>query len=66
VVATTAILQLAERHRLDLDAPAARYWPAFGANGKQAITIRTLLAHTSGLPRGSTRDAAIPGDRSKV
>lgn len=52
VVTTTAILQLAERHRLDLDAPAARYWPAFGANGKQAITIRTLLAHASGLPAG--------------
>lgn len=52
VVTTTAVLQLAERGRLDLDAPAARYWPAFGANGKQAIRIRELLAHTSGLPAG--------------
>jgi len=52
VATTTAVLQLAKRHRLDLDAPAARYWPAFGANGKQAITIRELLAHTSGLPAG--------------
>ena len=52
VVTTTAVLQLAERHRLDLDAPAARYWPAFGANGKQAIAVRELLAHTSGLPAG--------------
>jgi uncharacterized protein YbbC (DUF1343 family)/CubicO group peptidase (beta-lactamase class C family) len=52
VVTTTAVLQLAERGRLDLDAPAARYWPAFGANGKQAITIRELLAHTAGLPAG--------------
>jgi uncharacterized protein YbbC (DUF1343 family)/CubicO group peptidase (beta-lactamase class C family) len=52
VVTTTAVLQLAERRRLELDAPAARYWPAFGANGKQSITIRELLAHTSGLPAG--------------
>lgn len=52
VVTTTAVLQLAERGRLDLDAPAARYWPAFGANGKGAITLRELLAHTSGLPAG--------------
>jgi uncharacterized protein YbbC (DUF1343 family)/CubicO group peptidase (beta-lactamase class C family) len=52
VVTTTAVLQLAEHHRLELDAPTARYWPAFAANGKQDITIRELLAHTSGLPAG--------------
>lgn len=53
VVATTpAILELAERGALSLDAPAARYWPGFGSHGKQTITIRQLLAHTSGLPAG--------------
>ncbi len=50
VVTTTAILQLAERGELALDAPAARYWPAFGAQGKEAITVRQLVTHTSGLP----------------
>jgi len=62
VVTTTAILQLAERGRVDLDAPAARYWPAFGVSGKQAITVRQLLAHTAGLPAGvdpgKAKDAA--------
>ena len=62
VVTTTAILQLAERGKVDLDAPAARYWPAFGTSGKQAITVRQLLAHTAGLPAGvdpgRARDAA--------
>lgn len=50
VVATaTAIVQLAERGALDLDRPAARYWPAFAQNGKERITLRQLLTHTSGL-----------------
>jgi CubicO group peptidase (beta-lactamase class C family) len=50
VVATApAIMQLAERGRLDLDRPAADYWPAFGANGKDRITVRDLLIHYSGL-----------------
>jgi serine-type D-Ala-D-Ala carboxypeptidase len=51
VVATSvAIMQLKERHRIDLDAPVTRYWPRFGRNGKGAITVRELLTHYSGLP----------------
>jgi uncharacterized protein YbbC (DUF1343 family)/CubicO group peptidase (beta-lactamase class C family) len=50
VATTTAVLQLVERRKLQLDAPVARYWPAFGAHGKATITVRELLAHTSGLP----------------
>jgi len=49
VATTTAVLQLAEHGRLDLDQPAAAYWPRFAANGKGSITIRDLLTHYSGL-----------------
>lgn len=49
VATTTAVLQLAERGLVNLDAPLAQYWPAFQANGKGAITLRQLLAHSSGL-----------------
>ncbi len=49
VATTTAVLQLVEAGKLDLDAPAARYWPAFAAHGKAAITLRELLTHYSGL-----------------
>jgi CubicO group peptidase (beta-lactamase class C family) len=35
---------------LDLDAPIARYWPAFGAQGKGAITLRQAMSHRAGLP----------------
>lgn len=34
---------------LDYDAPVARYWPEFAANGKGAITVRQLLSHQAGL-----------------
>jgi SSS family transporter len=47
---TTAVLQLYEQHKLDLDAPVARYLPEFAQNGKEKITIRQLMTHYSGLP----------------
>lgn len=49
IATTTAIMQLVEARRLELDSPVARYWPAFSAHGKQSVTIRELLSHTSGL-----------------
>ena len=42
-------LVLADRGLIDLDAPVARYWPEFAANGKQGVLVRDLLAHTSGV-----------------
>jgi CubicO group peptidase (beta-lactamase class C family) len=41
---------LAERGRLDLEAPVMHYWPEFGANGKDKITVAHCLSHTAGLP----------------
>src|SRR5690606_1982028 len=43
-------LRLVERGLLDLDAPACRLWPEFGANGKDALTLRHMLSHKAGLP----------------
>lgn len=48
-VVTVAVHQLAERGHLDLDAPVARYWPEFGARGKQDIPLRWVLSHRAGL-----------------
>src|SRR5688500_14636751 len=36
-VAATAVHMLADRGRLEYDAPVARYWPEFAQNGKGAI-----------------------------
>jgi D-alanyl-D-alanine carboxypeptidase len=44
-----AALQLAEQERLDLDATLAKLLPAFSAQGRE-VTVRQLLAHTSGIP----------------
>ncbi|MEE2703283.1 MAG: serine hydrolase domain-containing protein [Myxococcota bacterium] len=50
VVATTpAILLLVAQGRLELDRPVADVLPAFGERGKEKITVRHLLTHSSGL-----------------
>jgi CubicO group peptidase (beta-lactamase class C family) len=45
-----AVLTLASRGLVDVDAPVARYWPEFAANGKEQVLVRHLLSHTAGLP----------------
>lgn len=49
VACTPAVLLLIERGQLGLEDRVAKYLPEFAANGKDAITIRQLLTHTSGL-----------------
>ena len=50
LVTATAVMQLYEAGKVDVDAPVAKYLPEFAANGKQAVTVRDLLTHYSGLP----------------
>ena len=47
---TLCALRLVERGLLDLDAPVARLWPEFASRGKDAVTLRQILAHRAGLP----------------
>src|SRR5690606_32457911 len=49
---TTAILQLMEQGRVDLEAPVVTYLPEFAPHGKDAILVRHLLTHVSGLLAG--------------
>jgi len=50
VMATTyALMLLADRGALDVDAPAHVYLPDFRGGGKHQITIRHLLTHRAGL-----------------
>lgn len=77
--AATAIVLLAQRGRLDLDAPLSTFFPEAPAD-KAGITVRQLLSHTSGIGQSyvseeqATREAAVaamlaepiegePGDR---
>jgi len=45
----TSIMHLVERGKLKPGDPVSKHWPAFAANGKDAVTIEHLLFHTSGL-----------------
>jgi uncharacterized protein YbbC (DUF1343 family)/CubicO group peptidase (beta-lactamase class C family) len=49
VATTTALLQLVENGRADLADPVVKYWPEFHRNGKEEITLHSLLTHYSGL-----------------
>jgi len=42
--------RLVERGLVELDAPLGRYWPEFGAAGKEDVTLRHVLSHRAGLP----------------
>lgn len=48
MTALSALL-LVDRGELDVDAPVARYWPEFAANGKEGVLVRHLMSHTAGL-----------------
>jgi beta-glucosidase-like glycosyl hydrolase/CubicO group peptidase (beta-lactamase class C family) len=64
VATTTAVMQLVAEGAIELDRPVAAYLPWFGAEGKEAITVRQLLLHRGGLPpfrpwwRAARHDAA--------
>jgi CubicO group peptidase (beta-lactamase class C family) len=49
VACTPAVMLLVERGQVDLDAPVQRYLPEFTGGGKEQVTVRELLTHTSGL-----------------
>jgi CubicO group peptidase (beta-lactamase class C family) len=48
-VTSLAALMLADRGQLDVDAPVARYWPEFGAAGKENVLVRHVMSHASGV-----------------
>jgi uncharacterized protein YbbC (DUF1343 family)/CubicO group peptidase (beta-lactamase class C family) len=49
VATATSIMILTERGRLKLDDKVSRYFPEFGKNGKDDVTVEQLLVHSSGL-----------------
>src|SRR6185503_3464855 len=66
VALTTLAMMAVSEGRLELDAPVARYVPEFGGGIKDAVTIRHLLTHSSGLrahralwQEATSRDSAL-------
>ncbi|MFW9789314.1 MAG: serine hydrolase domain-containing protein [Candidatus Thorarchaeota archaeon] len=48
---STCIHILSDRGLVDYDTPVETYWPEFSAHGKDKITVRHVLTHSSGIPQ---------------
>ena len=48
-IVALAVAILVDRGQLDYESPIARYWPEFGAGGKEDITLGLLMSHQAGL-----------------
>lgn len=63
-VAATALHILADRGIIDYDAPVAKYWPEFAANGKEKITVAQAMSHQAGLHASPPNDVSLDWDRA--
>lgn len=61
-----SVLMLAEEGSIDLEAPLVRYFPQCAGGGKEAITIRQLLTHSSGLPASLPAKPAWQGKEAAL
>jgi CubicO group peptidase (beta-lactamase class C family) len=50
IATTTALAQLVERGKVQVDAPVQRYVPEWTGANQELVTVRHLLTHASGLP----------------
>jgi CubicO group peptidase (beta-lactamase class C family) len=50
-VTATCMHLCVEKYKLDYDMPIIKVWPEFGANGKEAATLRHALSHRTGVPQ---------------
>jgi CubicO group peptidase (beta-lactamase class C family) len=64
-----AVAQLVDQHQVDLDAPVIRYIPDLRLSdpqATQAVTLRQLLSHTSGLPADEQWPQQVPATRDGI
>lgn len=67
VAATTpAIMLLVQRGKMRLNATVHSYIPEFTGQGKDAITVRQLLTHTSGLPEDVSTKTKWSGTETAI
>jgi CubicO group peptidase (beta-lactamase class C family) len=63
------IAQLVDQHQLDLDTPVIKYIPDLQLSdpqATQAVTLRQLLSHTSGLPADAQWPPQVPPTREDI
>ncbi|HEX3130099.1 MAG TPA: serine hydrolase domain-containing protein [Thermoanaerobaculia bacterium] len=66
VATTTMAMILVDERRLDLDKPVHDFLPAFQGPGKEEVTLRHLLTHSSGLPATAPLFQEIRGKAAYV
>ncbi len=66
VATTTMAMILVDEGRLDLDRPVREFLPGFQGSGKEAVTVRHLLTHSSGLPAVAPLFKEIQGRKAYV
>jgi len=66
VATTTMAMILVDEGRLDLDRPVRDFLPGFQGPGKDAVTVRHLLTHSSGLPAVAPLYKEIQGRQAFV
>lgn len=49
-IVSVLVLQLVDEGRIGLDDRVADHWDAFGAAGKESVTVRQVLCHRAGVP----------------
>ena len=42
---------MVDKGLLDYESKISKYWPEFGRNGKENITLKQLLKHEAGLDK---------------
>ncbi len=67
VYVTTAIMQLKDQGKIDIDAPVTDYIPEFTMADERYkdITVRMLMNHTSGIMGSNLRNEFLFGDNDK-
>ena len=63
------VAQLVDQRQVDLDTPVTRYIPELRLSdprATQAVTLRQLLSHTSGLPPGEQWSRQVPPTREGI
>lgn len=49
-IASMVVLKLVDQGKLELDLPIVRYLPDYTGEGRDRVTLRHLLSHSSGVP----------------
>lgn len=66
-LASMAVAHAHSRGLIDHDALVVDYWPEFGQNGKEKVTVRQLLSHQAGLCAiDEPLDLEIMGDADRL